>query len=393
VFPADTVDTIAEHFAAFINATFIGVWAERTGTGELQVHVRTPEWGFTYSTSKGSSNGTITESGDLSAGTEGAWEIDTAAANPINWPTRKWHVDFFAAIAAKSWEAVASFSMELVNPPEGAEVWAARFNDGTAVTTATGFGGLNSTHCAFVPHVADFQKTVYATMAGLMNTAGLTPWLQLGEFIWWFFAGGSPASMAFYDDDTQAAALAALGRALHTFASPTDDPAVNSYADADFLRGRIKSHIDTIRTYVLAAQPTAKFELLWPYDVNYPTQNAYGIGGRLNRYVNLPAEYAAKSGSGLDRLKMEALSFGAQERNLNKALESIRFPFAEISWDNADSAYLVPIFNGGCPWVREYRAAMGEGVPTVNLWAFDHICLLSWQIPLPLAPAIRAEFL
>jgi hypothetical protein len=35
------------------------------------------------------------------------------------------------------------------------------------------------------------------------------------------------------------------------------------------------------------------------------------VDWRLNRAVNLPSQYLAHTGSGLDRLKMEALSWGA----------------------------------------------------------------------------------
>lgn len=466
VFPADTVSTIAAHFKYFINATLVGVWAETTATaGELKIHVRTPIWSDTKSTSKTSAAGTISESGDLSAGTEGTWEIDTAAANPINWPTRKWHADLFSEINTKGWGAVVALSMELVNPPEdpaSGKVYAARFYDGSQVQTATGFGSLVSTHCSFVSDVADLQKAAYKELANLMNAAGLTPWLQFGEFLWWFFsslsltpsavsnttpieiyftaphglstgdvlvnagyrgctaANGTWAvtyvnanqvalngsvgngvwtsssgttrtgSMGFYDDDTKAAALANFGRALAKFTCQDQDPdSVNSGADANWLRGRIKAHIDTIRTHVLATYSGAKFELLFPYDVNYAScyhtlDFPYPQGGRLNRRVNLPTEYETKSGSGLDRMKMEALSWGSFYRNRDKAVESIKFPTtAPLTWPKADTAYLVPNFNGGCAWESEYLEAVKAGSPLVNFWAFDHVCLLSWPLPLP----------
>ena len=98
--------------------------------------------------------------------------------------------------------------------------------------------------------------------------------------------------MAFYDADTAAAALTALGRALATFHTPNDDPSVNSYADANFLRSRLKSYVDGIRSSVLASYSTAVFELLWPMDVNDPDTC------RLTRYINLPTEWQTRTGSG-----------------------------------------------------------------------------------------------
>jgi hypothetical protein len=197
-------------------------------------------------------------------------------------------------------------------------------------------------------------------------------------------------SMGFYDADTTAAALAHFGRALATFTCQDDDAAgINGGADADWLAGRVKAHIDAIRTHVLATYSNAKFELLFPYDVCHPEVYwsealPYAQGGRTNARVSFPAAYQAKSGSGLDRLKMEALSWGAFYRHLDRAKASIRFPFTSPrSWAKADCAYLVPLFNGGCPWPAEFLFAKNEGVPLINFWAFDQICLLSWPLPLP----------
>ena len=87
------------------------------------------------------------------------------------------------------------------------------------------FIDLQTSQCAFNPStVTPYLSAVYVQTAGIMAAAGLTPWLQFGEILHWFFSGGSPASMAFYDANQTAAAQAALGRALATFSQPTDDP-------------------------------------------------------------------------------------------------------------------------------------------------------------------------
>jgi hypothetical protein len=296
-----------------------------------------------------------------------------------------------------------------------------------------------------------------------MNTAGLTPWLQFGELLHWFFSermsqpvgfasltspisigtvsahgfvtgqtviiagvGGNTAAngtwsivvtnsthftltgssgnanytaggtasgggMALYDANQTAAATAALGRSLATFYTQDDDPTINASADALFLAGRIKTHIDAIRTTVLASYAGAKFELLYPNDVTF--QAAYSTaalpfpqGGRLNHAINLPAAYQTKAGSGLDRLKMEALSWGATYRNLDNAKATVKFPYtAPQTWAKADLAYLVPIFNGGCPYKSEYLFAVNQSIPLIVLWAFDHLQLLSLPLPLPKA--------
>ena len=177
------------------------------------------------------------------------------------------------------------------------------------------------------------------------------------------------------------------GRSLAAFYTQDDGPTVNGSADANFLASLIKTH-DSIRTTVLAAYSGAKFELLWPYDVNFSTcyytpDVPYPQGGRLNRAVNLPSQYLAQSCSGLDRLKIEALSWGSTYRNFTNAQAAIRFPIVLGSWPVAAMAYLVPWFNGGCPWTSELLQALNQSVPLVCFWAFDHFCLFSWPLPLP----------
>jgi len=349
--------------------------------------------------------------------------------------------------------------MELVNPPDDpthGAVYAQRFSDGTVVETATGFGGLNSTQCTFSPTVQAYQKQAFKEMAGLMSAAGLTPWLQFGEFLWWFqnrvqglpvgyasytspisigtatphnlltgqgvivagvrgntaanvettvtvvdpthftldgtagngtYTGGGTISgggMAFYDAYT----TGALGHSPGPFWTQDDNPAAHS-ADVAFLAGQLKAHIDGIRSYVLASYPGAKFELLFAYDVCYPSAIwtdavPYPQGGRLNYAVNMPAAYLTKSGSGLDRIKMEALAWGATYRNLTLAEQSIAFPYTVGTWSKSDVRYNLPWFNGGCPWTREYLYSVNNGIPCLNLWAFDHGCLMGWPLPLPI---------
>lgn len=202
---------------------------------------------------------------------EGAWTIDPSATLALNRAFRDWHADFFSALKAAGIGVTVSFSQELVNPPDnsgGGAVWVQRFPDGSPTETATGFGSLNSSQAAFSSPVQGYMTQVYAAMAALMPAAALTPRLQFGEVLWWFQANAF--GMAFYDAHTPTTAQTALGRPLVTFHTPNDDPSVNSYADANFLRARLKSYLDGIRTGVLASYSSAVFELLWPMDANDP---------------------------------------------------------------------------------------------------------------------------
>jgi hypothetical protein len=187
--------------------------------------------------------------------------------------------------------------------------------------------------------------------------------------------------MGYYDDETKAAALAALGRALHVFTAPDDDPGVNGSQDAVFLRGRLRDYVAALTTHVRGFHAAAKFEVLFPYDVNHPTPaGVHLIGGRLNRFVNLPVEWEQKSTSGLDGLKIEALDFGAWSRDLNLTRAAVLFGVG-LDWPKDSLRHMLPVFQPGYPWESECLAALGEGVAAANLWAFDHVCLFGTRTP------------
>jgi hypothetical protein len=64
-------------------------------------------------------------------------------------------------------------------------------------------------------------------------------------------------------------------------------------------------------------------------------------------------------------------------RNLTNAQAAIAFPFATpASWPATATAYLVPWFNGGCPWTLEYVWAGSQSIPLICFWA-STICACS----------------
>ena len=392
VFPNETGVTVARHFANSINATYVGVWAAAAGD-TLTVTARSPQaaYSFPFSCSyeRGGPPVNIAHTGSLQGGVPGTWEVDPTQAPALNRGAQDWHLDFYTECQSRNREIVTAISMELVNAPPG---FAAMFPDNEPVITSVGFGSLSSTHCTFNTPMRDYQKKVFEHLASLQQQAGAVPHLQMGEFLWWFFtsyhaASNADGGMAFYDAETKAAALTALGRPLHVFLAPTDDPAVNGGADASFLRGRLRDHAAALRAHVLTLFPDAKFELLFPYDVNHPVPaGIHDLGGALNRFVNLPTEWEHKPGSGFDTLKMEALDFGAWSRNLDLARTAIRLPI-ELGWPKDSVRYLVPVFRPASAWEREYLMARAEGVPIVNLWAYDHICLYGLQVQAPSQPS------
>lgn len=383
VFPTDTSETIAAHFAYFINATLVGVWAEANGA-VLTITCRSTgtNWEYSLSVDTTTAHGTATVAGSITTGAVSpTWVIDPTASQPLNRAIRNWHADYFAALNAAGIAVVVSFSQELVNPPDdpaGGAVWTQRYPDGSPATTDTGFGGLFSSMAAFGPAVVNYMASVHAQMAGLMAAAGLAPRLQFGEVLWWYIVGAS--GMGFYDADTTAAAQASLGRALHTFLTANDDPSINGYADANFLRARLGSYVAAVQAAVLAQVPSALFEILWPLDVNDPTNC------RLLHYVNLPPAWQARAGSGFDTFLCEGFQYGGIDFNLDEAQTCAGYPFTVLSWDRAHCRYLGGWYSAAWPWAREFQAAQRTAVPLIKFWAYDHLCLFGWPLPLPKQP-------
>ena len=359
----DNSNTIARHFANFINAIFDGVWATASGSVlTITSHSFGSVWQYhVYTALPGSNTGSgqATVTGDLQGGTYGVtWVIDPTQTPVLNRAFRDWSTDFFNQLKANNMSAVCSFSQELVQPPDnpaGGAVWVQRFPDGTAVETATGFGTLNSSQIAFSSGPQTYMAQAHAAMAALMLAAGLTPKLQFGEILWWFQANAS--GMAFYDADTQAAAQSALGRALATFHTPNDDPSVNSYADANFLRTRLYNYVAAIQSYVLSQCPSAIFELLWPMDVNDPDNC------KLMRYINLPSQWTTRAGSGFDTFLIEGYQYPGINHNLDQASRCAAYPWKELAWDQAHCRYLMGLYYGTWPWLREFVNASRLGLP------------------------------
>jgi hypothetical protein len=380
VFPADTSETIAAHFAAYINAVFSGIWASADGAS-LIVTDRSAAYQFALAVSSATQTvaGTITLSGSLAGGSLGYWAVDPTQSPTLNAGASAWHSDFYALCQARGTDVVTSISMELVNPPAG---YSALFYDGKPVSTSTGFGSYVSNHCAVGGPILAFQQSVLSDIAGLQTAAGLNPFVQMGEFLWWYFSEPNGASMAYYDAGTKTAAQAALGRPLALFVTPTDDPSINGYADALFLQNRLRDHVASLVSALTAAYPTIRMEVLLPLDVNYPVPVGPAgeqVGGQLNNYVNIPLDWESSTTAGFGFLKIEALAFGSTTRSLDLANSAITTGFA-VSWPSAARRYLVPVFGTASPWQKEVNLAILAGYPIVNLWALDHICLYGWDI-------------
>jgi len=155
---------------------------------------------------------------------------------------------------------------------------------------------------------------------------------------------------------------------------------------------QLRDHVAALIAFLRGKYPNAKFEVLFPYDVNYPAPAGVNkLGGRLLRFVNFPAEWGRKATSGLDRLKMEGLDFGSASRDLDLVRAVMEFPI-QSGWPLDSIRYMLPVFNGGCPWVGEYKMAKGMRIPVINLWAFDHVCIFNLRVAEPAKPARSMRF-
>ena len=102
----------------------------------------------------------------------------------------------------------------------------------------------------------------------------------------------------------------------------------------------------------------------------------------MNNYVNIPSQYAGP-GADVDRVKIEALSWGSAYSNIDLAKYAMVYSFKVLSYPRASVAYLIPWYNGACAWEAQYLAAVNARIPLVGFWALDQFCLLSWPLPLP----------
>jgi hypothetical protein len=228
----------------------------------------------------------------------------------------------------------------------------------------------------FSPASQAFWQQVYADMAGLMAAAGVTPYLQFGEVQWWYFAAAS--GMPFYDAYATSAFQAQYGRAMSVVLSQNADPSTLTQ-ECVFLPSLIGQFTSAVRQFVRLAYPTAKFEVLYPHDVNATA---------LNRIINYPLNDWTPAN--LACLKTENFTYTGN-RNLDEARQSIQFP-AQSGFPPAQSSHLIGITDYTTPWTKERSLAIAAGDESVVLFALDQFCLIGYGLPLSSGPR-RARFM
>jgi hypothetical protein len=307
----------------------------------------------------------------LAGGANGTWLTDLTAAPRVNRAARDWHQAYFTALKGYGISAATAFSMELGNGDSSVTAGIAqRSPDGTPVLVST-----PATQTNFSPASLAYWQQVYLDMATLMNAAGLAPYLQFGEVQWWYFPGETAdpvtwahGGMTFYDPYTTSAFQAQYGRAMHVFLTNSDDPAPYPQESA-FLPGVIGSFTTAIANFVKATYPAAKFEVLYPPDVNaFP----------LTQIVNLPGD--SWGPANLTPFKTENFTYTGA-RDLNKCMASITLPMGK-GFVRSAMAHLVGVGDSSQPWDWERRLAHGELCESVVLFAFDQFSMIGYGLPL-----------
>ena len=173
--------------------------------------------------------------------------------------------------------------------------------------------------------------------------------------------------MPFYDAWTQSQFLAEYGRAMATITTNTVDPA--SYPnEVAFLPGLIGNFTNAVISYVRTSQPSCRFEVLYPDDVNDTT---------FNQAINFPV--GAWTPSILNVLKTEG--FGdTLGRDLDAAETAIE---GSHGFPASQRGHLVGIGESTTPWLKEVQFALGRGFESVVLFALDQFCLIGYGLPLP----------
>jgi hypothetical protein len=375
----DTTETLATAFELLLNGGYTAVWAQAIGS-QLTIYSRsmgTEGNTITIATSANTTNLTITLSGvtttsevsNFSGGVDGNWYTDLEAMPRLNRAVRDWSQSYFQALNGYGYDVTASFSMELGNGDPSTDAGIAqRYPDQTAVLLNT-----PSLQTNFSPTSATFWQEVYLEMAAVMNTAGLTPYLQFGEVQWWYFPNvttitGGVSGMGFYDAYTTSTFQAQYGQPMAVITSNTVDPA-SVPQEAAFLPGLIGSFTAQIRAFVRATYPSCRFEVLYPPDVN---------DFALTKVVNYPANDWTPGN--LNCLKTESFTY-TYERNLDQSLISMN-SVDVYGFTPSERSHLVGISDSSTAWLKEVRLAQSQGFESVVLFALDQMCLIGYLLPL-----------
>jgi terminase large subunit-like protein len=351
---------------------YTGVWASASGN---VLTIESRSMGVdgnnnTLDASTTSAGFTAAASGTtFTGGVDGRWCTDLAATPRLNRAARDWTASYFAALHGYGIDVAASFSMELQHGDPSAAAGIAQMGpSGDPILLPTPALQTN-----FSPASLAFWQEAYAEIAGIQAAAGLQPFLQFGEVQWWYFPndglGTNFSGMPFYDAWNQSTFQAQFGHQMAVITTNTVDPA-NFPDEVAYLPVAIGNFSNAVMNYVRTSQPTCRFEVLYPTDVN---QTAF------NKAINYPA--AAWTPGALTCLKTEAFGF-TFGRNLDMSEQTLAFG-TTLGFAAAQRSHLVGVGDSTTAWLKEAQAAIGQKFESVVLFALDQFCLIGYALPLP----------
>jgi hypothetical protein len=172
--------------------------------------------------------------------------------------------------------------------------------------------------------------------------------------------------MPFYDDYTKSSFQVTYGRPMSVIPSEKTPP-TSFPQECVHLPRLIGQFTNAVMQFVRQTQPSTRFEVLYPPDVNDTP---------LNRVINFPT--ADWTSAKLACLKTENFTYTGN-RDLDKARSSIELP-STVGFPPSQSSHLVGIGEYTTPWDKEQRLALGEGVESVVLFALDQFCLVGYPL-------------
>jgi hypothetical protein len=384
--PDDTASTISQALAFRINQGTNAIWAAANGD-TLQITARTMGSagnGLEFSSFSGTNNNVTLSfsSTATSGGVDGLpseippsdpnasiinglrqfWCTDLTAIPRLNRACRDWSKAFYTALASYGLDCVAAFSTELGHGDGRLETGIAqRYSDGTPATVNTPAIQTNFSETSLA-----YWREVYIDMAGLQASAGIVPYLQSGEVQWWYFPKPN-VSMPFYDAYTQQQFTTTFGRTMPVILSNDSDPE-SLPEEVNFLHELIGRYTADIRNAIRNVFPGARYEVLYPTDVNAP---------RLNAKVNFATSDWIPAN--LTCLKTESFGFTA-DRNLDASMRSMQTSAAK-GFAASQRSHLIGIGDARTAWMKESDLAKGQGLESVVLFALDQFCLIGYSLP------------
>jgi hypothetical protein len=380
---ADTPETIAKAYELELNRGYTGIRAEASGN-VLTIYSRTMGVDGNHWTVVGTPSAGVFQvevqgsAANFGGGADGEWRTDLTALPRINRACRDWSRSFLEAMLGYGIQVCSAFSTELQHGDTDESVGIAqRYPDNSPVLLNT-----PAIQCNFSPVAVAYWRDVFRGMADIHVEAGMLPYLQFGEVQWWYFPkriGNVDVGMTFYDTYTREQFQLAHGRPMAVILNDHVNPGLHP-EEVQFVQDLLGRYTEQLMEYVRLTHPNAKFEVLYPTDVNE---------GQLNQVINYPVNYW--TAANLDNLKTENFIYTGDRRLEDAMRRSCDFGEA-FGFLPSQRSHLVGVMDPYTAWLKEVRYAEGKNQDSVVLWALDQFCLIGFPLPLDRG-GVRSSFM